>query len=78
VTRRELALATCEVFGLDADRLDFGPPPDEARLPAPVPHDTSMAAGATMARLGATAHPIEAQLAALRAELETGAPAPLS
>lgn len=78
VTRRELALATCEVFGLDPDRLDFGPPPDEARLPAPVPFDTSMAADVTMARLGARAHPIEAQLQALRTELEQGAPAPIS
>jgi hypothetical protein len=31
-----------------------------------------------MARLGATAHPIEAQLGALKAELEQGAPAPLT
>ena len=65
-------MATCDVFGLDPGQLDFGPPPAEARLPAPVPFDTSMAAGATMARLGATAHPIEAQLGALKAELETG------
>jgi dTDP-4-dehydrorhamnose reductase len=78
VTRRELAQATCEVFGLDPDRLDFAPPPDEARLPAPVPYDTSMAADTTMARLGATAQPIEAQLRALKQELETGAPAPIS
>jgi dTDP-4-dehydrorhamnose reductase len=78
VTRRELAEATCEVFGLDPDRLDFAPPPDDARLPAPVPYDTSMAADATMARLGATAQPIEAQLRALRQELETGVPAPIS
>ena len=78
VTRRELALATCEVFGLDADRLDFGPPPDEARLPAPVPHDTSMAADATMSRLGTRTHPIDVQLRALKTELEQGAPAPIS
>jgi dTDP-4-dehydrorhamnose reductase len=78
VTRRELAMATCDVFGLDPELLDFGPPPDEARLPAPVPFDTSMSADATMARLGTTAQPIEAQLHALRTELETGAPAPLS
>jgi dTDP-4-dehydrorhamnose reductase len=78
VTRRELALTTCEVFGLDADRLDFAPPPDEARLPAPVPYDTSMAADATMTRLGTTAQPIRAQLRALKEELETGIPAPLS
>jgi dTDP-4-dehydrorhamnose reductase len=78
VTRRELALATCSVFGLDAGQLDFGPPPDEARLPAPVPYDTSMACDATMNRLGAQAHPIEEQLRALRTELELGAPAPMS
>jgi dTDP-4-dehydrorhamnose reductase len=78
VSRRELALASCEVFGLDASRLDFGPPPDAARLPAPVPYDTSMSADRTMALLGATAHPIEAQLAALEVELDTGAPAPIS
>ena len=73
-----MAEATCQVFGLDADRLDFAPPPDEARLPAPVPYDTSMAADTTMARLGATAQPIEAQLRALAQELETGVPVPLS
>jgi dTDP-4-dehydrorhamnose reductase len=78
VTRRELAMTTCEVFGLDPDRLDFGPPPDEARLPAPVPYDTSMAADSTMSRLGTRAHPIEAQLRALKTELEQGAPAPIS
>ena len=78
VTRRELATATCEVFGLDRSLLDFGPPPEDARLPAPVPYDTSMSADATMARLDAQAHPIEAQLLALRTELEQGAPAPLS
>jgi hypothetical protein len=43
-----------------------------------VPYDTSMSADATMARLDAQAHPIEAQLMALRTELEQGAPAPLS
>ena len=78
VTRRELAVATCDVFGLDPERLGFGPPPDTARLPAPVPYDTSMAADTTMVRLGATAHPIRAQLGALKTELEQGAPAPLS
>ena len=78
VTRRELALATCDVFGLDAALLDFAPPPDEARLPAPVPYDTSMSADATMLRLDTRAHPIEAQLGALKKELDTGAPVPLS
>ena len=78
VTRRELALATCEVFELDPSLLDFGPPPDEARLPAPVPYDTSMAAEVTMARLDAQTHPLDVQLRALRRELDTGVPAPIS
>jgi hypothetical protein len=37
-----------------------------------------MAAEVTMARLGATAQPVEVQLRALREELETGVPAPIS
>ncbi len=78
VTRRELAMATCEVFELDAGGVDFGPPPDEARLPAPVPYDTSLAGDATMAALGTRTHTISEQLGALRREVEQGQPAPLS
>lgn len=78
VTRRELALASCDAFGVDPGLLDFGPPPEEARLPAPVPYDTSMSGDDTMARLGTVAHPIGEQLRALRHELETGRPDPLS
>jgi hypothetical protein len=37
-----------------------------------------MSADATMSRLGARTHPIEAQLQALRTELEQGAPAPIT
>ena len=78
VTRRELALATCQVFGLDASLLDFGPPPDEARLPAPVPYDTSMSGEATMALLGTRAFSIQEQLEALKREVDEGHPVPLS
>lgn len=78
VSRRELAIATCEAFGLDQTMLDFGAPPDEARLPAPVPRDTSMSGAATMSRLGTHLHSIDQQLRALKQELECGAPAPLS
>ncbi len=70
VTRRELALIACGVFGLDPELITFGPPPDEARLPAPVPYDTSMSGEVTMARIGAVAIPIEAQLHTLRREVE--------
>lgn len=78
VTRRELAQASCEVFGLEPSLLDFGPPPDHARLPAPVPYDTSLSGIATMARLGTTAHPIFDQLLSLKRELAAGVPVPLS
>lgn len=76
VTRRELADATCRVFSLDAGRVDFAPPPDSARIPAPVPADTSMSGVATAALLGTRVWPIEDQLAALADELRTRAPAP--
>ena len=78
VTRRELAMATCEVFELDPDMVDFGPVPDAARLPAPVPYDTSMDGAQTMERLGTVVHSLSEQLRALRTELETGRPVPLS
>lgn len=78
VTRQVLALEACRVFGVDPGLLDFGPPPQEALLPAPVPFDTSMNGDATMKLLGTIAHPIEAQLEALKLELETGRPVPLS
>ena len=78
VTRRELALAACDVFGLDPALLDFRPPPADARLPAPVPYDTSMSGQATMARLGTEARPIRAQLGALKLEVDHGSPVPLT
>lgn len=78
VTRRQLAQAACSVFELDESMVDFRPPPDEARLPAPVPYDTSMSGEATMARLGTRTHSATEQLGALRRELDEGSPVPLS
>lgn len=78
VSRRELALATCAVFGLDDALLDFAPPPDSARLPAPVPCDTSMSGERSMTLLGTKAFPVEDQIRALKLELEGGKPVPLS
>jgi len=78
VTRRELAHAACDVFDLDASMLDFGPPPSQARLPAPVPYDTSMSGEVTMGRLGTRAHTVTEQLHALRRELDEGSAVPLS
>lgn len=79
VTRRDLALATCEVFDVDPSLVDHGPVPDSARQPDSVPFDTSMNGDVTMSRLGTVAHPIREQLMALRCELEdTGRPQPIS
>lgn len=78
VTRRELAMATCEVFGLPSGLLDFGPPPDSARIPAPVPFDTSMSGETTATVLATRTWAIEDQLESLERELTTGRPVPLS
>ena len=50
-TRRELALATCDVFDLDRELLDFGPP-DDVPMRHAVPYDTSLSTQQTVARLG--------------------------
>ncbi len=47
VSRRELAFAACDIFELDADLLDFGPPDADVMFGAPIPHDTSLDATAT-------------------------------
>jgi len=51
VTRRELALRACEVFGLDAGLLRFVPPPAAAVGEIPVPRDTSLSTERTRAVL---------------------------
>ncbi len=52
-TRRELAYATCDVFGLDPELLRFGAPADIAMRHA-VPYDTSLSTDRTVERLGTT------------------------
>ena len=59
VDRRTLALRTAEVFGLDADLLEFGTAPPQ---PWPVPHDTRLDASATAAALGVELPDLETQL----------------
>jgi dTDP-4-dehydrorhamnose reductase len=53
VTRRDLALRACEVFGLDASLLRFVPPPGAGAGDVPVPRDTSLGTGRTRAVLQA-------------------------
>lgn len=78
VTRRELAEATCEVFDLDPALLGTGPVPDDERLPAPMPFDTSLSTPRTTEVLGIAPYGVREQLGALRRELETGEPCPLT
>jgi dTDP-4-dehydrorhamnose reductase len=66
VDRRTLAQRTVEVFGLDGDLLDFGPPPPQ---PWPVPYDTSLDATATAARLGVELPDVDEQLRRLERSL---------
>jgi dTDP-4-dehydrorhamnose reductase len=66
VSRRELALRTVEVFGLDGDLLDFGPPPEPG---FPVPYDTRLDASATAATLGVELPSLDDQLRRLERSL---------
>ena len=78
VTRRELAEATCEVFGLDVSLLDDGPVPDGQMLPAPMPFDTSLGTPRTDEVLGVRPFSIADQLGGLKREMETGSVHPLT
>jgi dTDP-4-dehydrorhamnose reductase len=78
VTRVELAQVACDAFDLDRALVRSGPVPPGAMLPAPMPFDTSLSTPRTDEVLGIPPFGIADQLAALRRELETGAPAPLT
>jgi dTDP-4-dehydrorhamnose reductase len=78
VTRHELARATCDVFDLDQTLLGTGPVPEGEMLPARMPFDTSLATPRTDEILGVSPFGIADQLAALRREVETGQPWPLT
>jgi dTDP-4-dehydrorhamnose reductase len=64
-----LARRTVDVFGLDGDLLDVGPPPADALPPVPVPHDTSLDAAATAATLGVVLPDLDTMLHRLRGEM---------
>jgi dTDP-4-dehydrorhamnose reductase len=66
VSRRELALRTVEVFELDGELLDFGPPPEQPWL---VPYDTRLDATATAAALGVELPSLDDQLRRLERSL---------
>jgi dTDP-4-dehydrorhamnose reductase len=68
VTRLQLARRAVEVFELDGDLLEVGPPP-ERELPGPIPYDTSLDGKATAAALGVTPPDVSEQLRRLGAQL---------
>jgi dTDP-4-dehydrorhamnose reductase len=77
VTRRQLAQATVDVFGLDPSLLRFGRAPVEAFAGWRIPYDTSLSAHATAERLGTPLLSLDEILRAFRTERETGRLAPL-
>ncbi len=52
VSRRDFAELVCEVFGLNAKLLRYGPPDPAAMGDEPIPHNTSLDATTTSRRLG--------------------------
>ena len=67
--RLELARRTAQVFGLDADLLDVGPPP-VALTAERIPCDTRLDGAATRERLGVEGSGLDAMLRRLREQLE--------
>jgi dTDP-4-dehydrorhamnose reductase len=71
-SRRQLAEATVDVFGLDRSLLRFGPAPTEAFAGQSIPYDTSVSADATSQRLGTPLLTLIELLHAFKRERETG------
>ena len=78
VDRATLARRTAEVFELDPELLDFGPPEPGAVPPVPVPYDTSLDGTATAAALGVEPPDVRTLLGRLREQIDTGRISPLN
>jgi dTDP-4-dehydrorhamnose reductase len=72
VTRHALALKAAEVFDLDPSLIRRGRPSAGALPPVPIPHDTSLDARLTAAKLGVDLLSVAEQLRRFRVELDTG------
>ena len=68
VSRRELAHMTADVFDLDPNLLEFGPPPSEP--PVPIPYDTSITTPRTDQLLERQASSLQDLLVRFREEYE--------
>lgn len=73
VSRTDLAAAVAEAFELDASLLRTGPPELGDLAGVRFPRDTSLSASRTADELGHRPLAVQPMLAALRAQLETGA-----
>ena len=74
IDRVDLARAAVEVFGLDAELLEHGPPAPDERAPMPIPDDTRLSASVTAGVLGIELLGVRALLQGLRDELDRGHP----
>ncbi|MGD2011648.1 MAG: sugar nucleotide-binding protein, partial [Desulfobacterales bacterium] len=72
VSRMELANAAAEIFGLDAELLQTGPPDWTGMVGVPVPFNTSMSARYTAEQLDYTLPNISRLLQIYHQQLETG------
>lgn len=68
--RMELARLVCEVFDLDPDLLDSGPPDPRFMPPGPVPYDTVITRPRTSDLLGRRPTPLRSLLERFRGEYE--------
>jgi dTDP-4-dehydrorhamnose reductase len=73
IGRRALARLTAEVFELDEQRVEPGPPEEDQPAGIAIPYDTSLSAAATGERLGYRLPTVRELLRRYRAEVETGA-----
>jgi dTDP-4-dehydrorhamnose reductase len=73
VDRPTLARRTAEVFDLDPELLDVGPPEFGAIPSVPVPYDTSLDGAATAAALGVDLPDVRTLLRRLRGQIDSGA-----
>ena len=71
IDRVGLARRAVEVFELDGDLLDVGPPPPQVLSGEPVPFDTRLDAAATAGALGVELPDLNAMLGRLRGEVES-------
>ena len=72
IGRMDLARLACEVFDLDPELLDSGPPDLDAMPDAPIPYDTTITSPRTSELLGRSPTPVRRLLELFRDEYRAG------